>query len=132
MIGGAGRSLYRISMEENGKTAHAIIYNRLWNIQSGEQIIYHIGFLDFDRDQLPSESPLNKIANFAYQLMMEGRAHLTQRRITPPTAVRTGVIDWHRGIGRGFEYIATGAHPKKEKMLVPERPLYNPLSKVIR
>ena len=118
-------------MEENGKTAHAVIYNRLWNIQSGEQIIYHIGFLDYERDQLPSESALNKIANFAYQLMMEGRVHLTQRRITPPS-IRGGKIDWNHGVGQGFEYIATGAHPKKEKMIVPERPLYNPLSKVIR
>lgn len=118
-------------MEENAKTAHAVTFNRLWNIQPSEQIIYYVGFLDSDRDLLPLESALHKIANLAYQLMKEGRLHLTQRRITPP-ALHTGVIDWHRGVGQGFEYIATGAHPKKEKMLVPERPLYNPLSKVIR
>jgi hypothetical protein len=117
-------------MEEN-KTAHAIIYNRLWNIQPGEQIIYHVGFLDYERDHLPSESPLNKIANFAYTLMMEGRAHLTQRRIDPPK-LSNGAVDWHRGTGQGFEYIATGARPKKEAMKVPEKSLYNPLSKVLK
>jgi hypothetical protein len=124
-------SLYRITMEENAKTSHTVIYNRLWNIQPGEQIIYFVGFLDAERDPQPSESPLNKIANLAYQLMLEGRVRLTQRRIMAPV-VHGGMVDWHRGVGQGFEYIATGTTPRKEAMKVPERTLYNPLSKVLK
>ena len=79
-------------------------------------MIYFSGFLEEERVTNP-DGPVNAIANIAYGLMEGGLIHLTQRRIGPPR-ISTGEINWSRGIGKGFHYIATGALPKKRLRLV--------------
>lgn len=85
----------------------------LRNLKPGDRYIYFVGFLDEERYN-GSSGHAAQIADAAYALMMEGKVLLTQRRLGPP-ALHSGIIDWHRGMGKGFEYIATGAHPRWTK-----------------
>jgi len=80
------------------------------SLEPGETYVYFVGFLDEERLAAP-----HAVADAAYHLYLAGKVHLTQKRMTLPTS--RGVVDWGRGCGKGFRYIATGALPKKK--LVP-------------
>lgn len=90
-----------------------IVIASLRNLKPGARYIYFVGFLDAERAS-KTDDYAAKIADVAYQLMTEGRVLLTQRRLSPPFLYKEKV-DWNKGIGSGFEYIATGAHPKKAR-----------------
>lgn len=78
------------------------IIGSLLAIRPGQSVIYFTGFLDLERGGTAMKAPV-----LARQLASRGRVYLTQRRLGPPTI--EGAVDWQRGIGPGFEYIATGA-----------------------
>ena len=80
------------------------VMEALLTIRPGQKVVYYVGFLDMERGGNPGGK---KAATLAGQMARQGRIHLTQRRLGLPT--RDGVVDWHSGIGPGFEYIATGA-----------------------
>lgn len=82
-------------------------------LQPGESFVYFIGFLDKERERNP-KSEKAQTADAAYNLFMEKKVCLTQRRLAPPVR-KDGAIDWHLGCGTGFEYIATGALPPKKR-----------------
>lgn len=86
---------------------------KLRTIQPGESFVYFTGFLDKERERNP-RGEAAQIANLAYDLFIEKKVCLTQRRLGLPIR-KDGAIDWHLGHGEGFEYIATGALPPKPK-----------------
>lgn len=85
----------------------------LRSLQFGNSFTYFTGFLDFERLRNKHTKGC-KLANQAYDLWLEGKVHLTQKRVSDPIELKTGLINWSRGIGEGFEYIATGAHPNEK------------------
>ena len=85
----------------------------LRSLQPGNSYTYFTGFLDYERLRNKHSNGC-KLADQAYDLWLEGKVHLTQKRISDPIDQKTGLIDWSRGIGGGFEYIATGAHPDEK------------------
>ena len=92
---------------------HEIVIRRLRNLQPGEILVYHIGFLEADRLNDPDGS-INRVADAAYDLMCAGMLHLTQKRISAPIT-KDGFIDWKIGKGHGFRYLATGATVKPKR-----------------
>lgn len=95
-------------------TSHEYILHRLRQISPKESIIYFTGFLEEERLRNPNGSA-NTIATLAYSLHERGVVHLTQRRLSQPIT-KFGQIGWVSGTGSGFNYIATGATPKKQPM----------------
>jgi hypothetical protein len=98
------------------------IIERLYKLKPGEKIIYFTGFLEYSRSTDPYGST-NRIAGVAYDLATSRRILLTQRRLSAPI-VHGGYPDWVCGIGRGFDYIATGAHPRSPRQI--------PLARIFR
>jgi hypothetical protein len=86
------------------------LMNELITLRPGKSVVYFVGFLDMDRGAA-------KIAALAAQLARQGKVILTQRRLGAP--VKDGIIDWHAGVGPGFEYIATGV-TREEKWFDPK------------
>jgi len=80
------------------------VMEALLTIRPGQKVVYFVGHLDMERNGNPGAI---KAAVMAGQMARKGRVHLTQRRLGLPT--KDGMVDWHNGIGPGFEYIATGA-----------------------
>jgi hypothetical protein len=72
----------------------------LRNLKPGEAVVYHKGYLGL-------APGVADVASTALELSKQGKVHLTQRRLGPPTL--KGQVDWKMGAGPGFEYIATGA-----------------------
>lgn len=85
------------------------IIRKLRSLQPGFRVTYHIGFLEDDRKR---DHDLDMVATVAYDLYLEHRVLLVQRRIGHPMVAQK-YVDWTLGLGRGFEYIAVGAYPKK-------------------
>ena len=94
--------------------------NKLRNLRPGESLVYFVGFLDSEKISTP-RSDNSIIAGVAYDLALEGKVLLTQKRLSHPIT-KEGHIDWSRGKGDGFKYIATGAYPKQRKY-----PIHKPL-----
>lgn len=74
----------------------------LRNIQKGQTVVYHTGFLAVDRKK---NVVVAKIAAEAYELYVAGRVSLVQKRTAP--ALYEGGTDVQRGYGT-FEYLAVG------------------------
>ena len=85
------------------------IITALISLPEGKSIVYFVGFLDM---AMRGDVSTIKAAVIAQKLAQQRRVHLTQRRLGLP--VREGNVDWHSGIGPGFEYIATGASRRKD------------------
>jgi hypothetical protein len=83
-------------IDRNPKT----VIPALQNLKRGEKLVYHRGFLD------RAPHGVTEIASAAGELSDAGKVTLTQRRLGPP--MFRGEVDWHDGVGPGFEYIATG------------------------
>lgn len=90
-----------------------IAIQALKNLAPGDAYVYFVGFLEEER-MLNKHSTGSRLSDIAYSLMLEGKVYLTQKRVSLP-AIKGGAIDWNRGVGNGFKYIATGAHPKKDQ-----------------
>lgn len=89
---------------------HEVAMKQLMQLRPGDKYVYFTGCLDLER-MYNGKSEICQIADLAYNLMLEGRLHLTQKRLSPPK-VHNKEINWIWGIGQGFEYIATGAVPR--------------------
>ena len=85
---------------------------RLRELGPAQKLVYFTGFLEEERMKNP-QGPINAIAVVAYSLMEQGKIILTQKRISPPLN-RVGNVSWDMGMGSGFNYIATGAIPKRK------------------
>jgi hypothetical protein len=90
---------------------HEYTIFRLKNLLPGESFIYFTGFLDEVRLKA-RESTDVQIANAAWQLYEDNKILLTQRRRSLPLN-HLRDIDWSKGKGIGFDYIATAVLPKK-------------------
>jgi hypothetical protein len=104
--------------------------HKLYALLPGERYVYFKGHLSFTRETNP-HGTVAAISYLAYRLWQDGRVLLTQRRMGDPIKT-AGYIDWKQGVGMGFEYIATGATPPKQRMKIPGRSIYNPLVKVLK
>jgi hypothetical protein len=74
------------------------LLDALYKLRRGEKLVYVSGTLTTRSEQW--------LAKMARELYRAGTVTLVQRRLGPPT--RDGKIDWHNGIGPGFDYIAIG------------------------
>ncbi len=88
------------------------LIKQLRSLKPGERILYYIGFLDELRMRRPPPREVI-IANVAYELYCQDRVLLTQKRLSAPITSKGSFIDWKLGIGKGFEYWATGKTPKE-------------------
>ena len=72
--------------------------DRLMEAKPGQVIVYHVGFLAWDRYKAVSELPeqqrreLNDLANYVMRLMDAGWLHLLQRRIGPERLVYLAIV----------------------------------------
>ena len=96
-------------------TAPEYIIKRLRELQPAQSMTYFTGFLEEERLNNPNGSA-NTIANVAYGLMERGLIHLIQKRVSLPVT-HDGLVNWSKGTGKGFHYIAIGATPPKQPRL---------------
>lgn len=85
-------------------TSSAII-DRLHTLSPGDLVVYYEGNLAAGMAVVGSA----ETAAVAMRLYEKGRVHLLQRRLSPPMN-HLGMIDWHGGHGKGFQYLAIGAY----------------------
>jgi hypothetical protein len=92
------------------------LIKRLRELQPRERMIYHTGFLESARMEDPN---IDAVAATAYTLMEHEQVVLVQERLGPPVT-DYGMIDWERGMGHGFKYMAIGCIPKAQLNLLTQ------------